>query len=254
MQGIRPDEIQAIFFDLDGTLIDTDDALVITLTRQLQSLAPVIPGLDPRRLARQLVMATEGPGNLLLTLLDTVGLDDEIFSLGERLHRLRGHRAVADFRPVPGVLKALPRLRELYRLAVVTTRGRRDAWAFLAEYGLSQLFTVVTTHESTFRLKPNPAPILFTARQFGLPPECCLMVGDTWVDVKAGISAGAHGAGVLCGFGEREELEEAGAEMIFENPTQLLHWCEGSSSASEPGFCATLPPGRDYDHAQSGLP
>jgi HAD superfamily hydrolase (TIGR01509 family) len=216
-----PDKIKAILFDLDGTLIDTDDATIATLARGLQLLAP---GRDVHRLARRIVMGLESPANAFLTLLDILSLDDNMFSLSDGLHRMLGHRTAANFRPVPGVIRALPRLRERYRLAVVTTRGRGDAGVFLAEYNLLGHFAVVTTHESTFRLKPHPAPVLLTASQLGLTPESCLMVGDTWVDIKSAVNAGAPAAGVLCGFGAREELEEAGASMILDHPAQLLQW------------------------------
>jgi HAD superfamily hydrolase (TIGR01549 family) len=221
-ERVRPDKIKAIFFDLDGTLIDTDDTTIAALTRTLRPLAP---GRDVRRLARQIVMRLEGPANALVTLLDILSLDDRIFSLNAWLHRLRGYRTAANFRPVPGVIRALPRLRQRYRLAVVTTRGRGDAGVFLAEYNLLGHFSVITTHENTFRLKPHPAPVLLTARQLGLSPESCLMVGDTWVDIKSATNAGAPAAGVLCGFGEREELENAGASIILDQPAQLLQWC-----------------------------
>jgi len=47
------------------------------------------------------------------------------------------------------------------------------------------------------------------------------MVGDTTVDIRAGVAAGAQTVGVLCGFGERGELERAGADLILESTTEL---------------------------------
>jgi phosphoglycolate phosphatase len=47
------------------------------------------------------------------------------------------------------------------------------------------------------------------------------MVGDTTVDIRAGVAAGAQTVGVLCGFGQRHELERAGANLILENTTEL---------------------------------
>jgi phosphoglycolate phosphatase len=47
------------------------------------------------------------------------------------------------------------------------------------------------------------------------------MVGDTTVDIRAGIAAKAQTVGVLCGFGEREELLRAGAHLILESPASL---------------------------------
>ncbi len=48
------------------------------------------------------------------------------------------------------------------------------------------------------------------------------MVGDTVVDIRAGKAAGAQTVGVLCGFGEEDELRKAGADMILHSPVDLL--------------------------------
>jgi len=63
--------------------------------------------------------------------------------------------------------------------------------------------------------------VLWAAEQLGLPPKCCLMVGDTTVDIRAGRAAGTQTVGVLCGFGDRAELERAGADLILESTAEL---------------------------------
>jgi phosphoglycolate phosphatase len=55
----------------------------------------------------------------------------------------------------------------------------------------------------------------------GVQPENCLMIGDTTMDILAGKRAGAQTVGVLCGFGERPELEKSGADLILENTSDL---------------------------------
>jgi phosphoglycolate phosphatase len=115
----------------------------------------------------------------------------------------------------------LAALEPRYRLAIVTTRQAHDARAFLRQHGLEDAFEAVVTSETTWRLKPHPAPVVAAARQLGVPAERCVMVGDTTVDVKAGRRAGAWAVGVLCGFGERRELERAGAHLILETTPQL---------------------------------
>jgi phosphoglycolate phosphatase-like HAD superfamily hydrolase len=55
----------------------------------------------------------------------------------------------------------------------------------------------------------------------GVPVEACLMVGDTPIDIHTGVAAGAQTIGVLCGFGNRYELEKAGANLILESTAEL---------------------------------
>jgi phosphoglycolate phosphatase-like HAD superfamily hydrolase len=56
----------------------------------------------------------------------------------------------------------------------------------------------------------------------GVEPGSCLMIGDTVVDIRCGKSTGAQTVGVLCGFGEKKELERAGADLIIQNTSDLL--------------------------------
>lgn len=212
-----PEQINALLFDLDGTLLDSDDQAVEALARRLAFLCP----RSSQQLARRLVMAMERPGNDLFTLLDRLGLDEHLTRLAYRLSCWRGLRTVANFRLVPDAAAALRRLADRYRLAVVTTRGRREAEAFLKQFALRPLFEVIVTRETTRRVKPHPAPILHAIRALGLPPEQCVMVGDTVVDVRSARSAGTWAVAVLCGFGEQEELERAGAHWILPSPADL---------------------------------
>jgi HAD superfamily hydrolase (TIGR01549 family) len=210
-------KVDAILFDLDGTLMDTDDQAVERLARRLQRLH----WPRPRRAARHLIMASETPGNALVTLLDVLGLDAPLMSFTDRLRRWRGLRTQADFRIVADAGVMLAALNGRYRLAVVTTRGLAEAEAFLDQHDLRSLFEVLVTRESTWRLKPHPAPIRHAARLLGVPVERCVMVGDTTVDVKSARRAGAWAVAVLCGFGEREELEWAGAHIVLEHTSHL---------------------------------
>jgi len=212
---IAPTELKAILFDLDGTLIDTDDMAIEQAARWLQPLAWLFPQGDPKRVVRRAIMTSEGPTNAFLTFLDILGLDDDLFALGDRLRRLRGLRTPANFQPIDGAVEAVRELSGRYPLGIVTTRSRRDAQAFLEQHALA------------WRLKPHPGPIRYAAEQLGVAVERCLMVGDTSVDVRAAKAAGAYAVGVLCGFGEREDL--AGADLILEN-TAELGWLKESLS------------------------
>ena len=59
-----------------------------------------------------------------------------------------------------------------------------------------------------------------------MPPEACLMVGDTSVDIRAGRKAGAQTVGVLCGFGEQKELRRQGADAILPSTADLAQLLE----------------------------
>ena len=214
---LNRDTVDAVLFDLDGTLMDTDDQAVERLALRLQKLR----WPHPHRAARRLFMALESPGNAILTLLDMFRLDGPTMGLFNRLRRWRGASTKGNFRIVAGVEGMLAELDGRYRLAVVTTREAHEAEAFLNQYDLRERFEAIVTRESTWRLKPHPEPIRYVAEMLDVPVERCVMVGDTTVDVRAARRAGAKAVGVLCGFGEREELERCGAQAILECTSQL---------------------------------
>jgi predicted PurR-regulated permease PerM/phosphoglycolate phosphatase-like HAD superfamily hydrolase len=221
---VYPGEIDAIFFDLDGTLVETDDDAVHTLAHWLRPLRWCLPRRNETRAARRILMAIEGPSNSLLTFLDRLGLDDELFDLRDRLQRLRGLYTPINFRPVDGVGETLHDLSRRYHLGIVTTRSRNDASTFLAQQGLADIIQVIAGREDTWRLKPHPSPIRFAAEKLNVPAERCLMVGDTTVDILAARSAGARSVAVLSGFGEKEELERAGADLVLRSARELREW------------------------------
>jgi phosphoglycolate phosphatase-like HAD superfamily hydrolase len=115
-------------------------------------------------------------------------------------------------------------LHRRYHLAIVTTRSHQEAEAFLAQQELTDVIQVIVGRDDTWRLKPHPSPVRHAAEKLGIPVERCLMVGDTTVDIQAARAAGARSAGVLSGFGYRDELERAGADRIFESSRDLKSW------------------------------
>jgi phosphoglycolate phosphatase-like HAD superfamily hydrolase len=211
--------IRALCFDVDGTLSDTDDYYVNKLSAWFHHL-PRLALRDPERLARRLVMWSESPTNALLGFTDTIGLDGPIIRLIDFLSRHRKHR-VRQFLLIPGVEEMLVRLQGHYPLAVVSARDEDSTLAFLEQFDLMKYFDVIVTALSAEHTKPYPDPIRLAAQKLGIPPEACLMTGDTTVDIRAGKSAGAQTVGVLCGFGEEAELCRQGADLILPSTAGL---------------------------------
>ena len=210
--------IKALCFDVDGTLSDTDDLYA----RKIIRFFPKPLFRNPDHSARRFVMWAEAPGNALLGLTDTIGLDDEIVALVDWLSRRRAMSASAKkFMLIQGVAEMLAHLHGHYPMAVVSARDEKGTMHFLEQFDLVKYFDVVVTGQSAAYTKPYPHPILFAAKQMNVKPEECLMIGDTTVDMRAGKSAGAQTVGVLCGFGEEPELLKMGAGLILKNTSEL---------------------------------
>jgi HAD superfamily hydrolase (TIGR01549 family) len=214
--------VRGVLFDLDGTLIETDDALVNKLASRLAFLSRIMPAQEQMRLARRWLMASEVLVNAAITLLDWLYLDNLLFRLNDTLRRWRGLRRPDDFVAMTGTPEMLHELAGRYRLAVVTSRSRKEADRFLARYGLSDLFYAIITRDDVSRLKPHPMPVVAAGRKIGLPLSQCVMVGDTNVDVRSAKAAGALAVGVLCGFGESVDLQNA--DLVIGSTAELGKW------------------------------
>jgi phosphoglycolate phosphatase-like HAD superfamily hydrolase len=167
-------------------------------------------------------MATESPGNFLFGIPDRLGFNARLGALADWVYRLGLRNIPQPFSLVPGVYEILDTLKSRYPMAIVSVRGARSTGLFLEQFNLVPYFQCIVTSQSCKHTKPYPDPILFAADQMGVPPKSCLMIGDTTVDMRAGKAAGAQTAGVLCGFGEEDELLRAGADIILASTAQLL--------------------------------
>ncbi|WP_420630040.1 HAD family hydrolase [Candidatus Leptofilum sp.] len=212
MTQIPFSEIQAILFDMDGTLIDTDDEMTKKVARWLRPLL----GERGNQLARWIIMKIESPANALITLADKLHLDEPLKWFTTWRYSRRKEPIVGNFHIIPGVLEMLHAIPENYRLGIVTTRSRHQIEGFLAQVPeLAPRFEVTCGSQDTRRLKPHPSPIQEAARRLNLPETACVMVGDTSVDMHSARRAGAWRVGVLCGFGKEPELRRAGAQLIL---------------------------------------
>jgi len=213
--------IRGICFDVDGTLSDTDDVMVEKLARLLKPFHFLFPKQKTARLARRILMAIEAPANFLIGIPDLLGLDNVFFALADWLAR-NSRKKPRKFLMIPDVKEMLAELSQRYPLAVVSARDTRTTKAFLEQFDLLQYFKCIATAQTCKHTKPFPDPILWAAEEMAVSPEACLMVGDTTVDMRAGSAAGAQKVGVLCGFGERDELRRYGADMLLTTTAELV--------------------------------
>ena len=212
--------VRALCFDIDGTLRDTDDQYVDRLAGYLRQVNFLLLKREPNVLARRVIMAIEDPGNMILSLADRLGIDNLTARL---LQSVEKPNSRINPKPpvIPGVSEMLEALRPRYPLAIISTRSQRVTQDFLDSYLLASFFQVIVSGQTCTRTKPHPMPVRWAAEQMGVPPEACLMVGDTTVDIRAGRAAGAQAVGVLCGFGMEGELVRAGAHLILKSTSEL---------------------------------
>jgi pyrophosphatase PpaX len=215
-----PTPIEAVLFDLDGTLVDSLDLIVTCWQHTTEQHLGY-------RIAREWVLPTIG--RPLIECLDELAPGrGEALLATYRAYNLEHHdRLIRLPDGTHAMLHAL-RVRGL-RTALVTAKGREIAGLALARFDLGPLLDVLVTHESTPHHKPHPAPVLFACDALGLPPAAACYVGDSVFDMQAGRAAGARAVGVAWGADTPANLIAAGAQHIIHTWTDLLAWIARST-------------------------
>ena len=212
--GIDAARVRAVLFDIDGTLRDTDDEVV---DRAAAVLRHLIGERRAHHWARLAVMRMENPLQHLLSQADRFNFDGAVNRLAARL----GAGGRTGTRLTPGAAQAVAVIGARFPIGVVSAGPAVLVDRFLDEHDLRAAMRVVVTGQTCKRTKPHPDPVLAALARLGVDASSGLMVGDTPVDIRAGKSAGAQTVGVLTGFGEREELERAGADLIVGTLVEL---------------------------------
>jgi pyrophosphatase PpaX len=205
--------INTILFDLDGTLIDTNELIISTY---LHTLEKYYPG----KYTREDVLPFLGP-----TLHDVFGKMDpdrvEEMVLEYRTYNIANHDALV--KEFVGVMETIETLKEKgYKLAIVTTKREDVAFKGLRLMKLDSYFDVMIAYDHVKKVKPDPEPIFLALEKLGSKPEEALMVGDNFHDVLAGKNAGTKTAGVAWSIKGREYLAKYEPDFMLENMTDLL--------------------------------
>ena len=210
-------EFKYILFDMDGVLADTRDSIIAT-TKYTLSRFGRTP--DPEVFGRII-----GPP-LFKIYHEIFGLEEEAALEAMKIYqKYYADIAVALIRPFPGVKDMLERLNAHDRkLMVCTARYEHSARLVLEKLGILDCFCFVGgvngTEEGARTRKADVIEYIFKVLDI-IDRERAVMVGDRADDVLAAKACGITSIGVLYGFGSREELENAGADMLAEDPAAI---------------------------------
>lgn len=192
----------ALLLDIDGTLLDTLDAIIVAMNAASDELR-----VEPRFSASELKSMIGTPVQHQLRVLRGIaGPTAEEFA-----DRYYAHftRLVDDgVRPFPGVRETFPRLQGR-AIGTMSTRRRTEAIHMLRVAGLEQYFTAIVGGDEVARPKPNPDLPLHAAEVLRVEPGECIVVGDAPVDIRAGRAARMRTVAATYGYGDPVELRAA---------------------------------------------
>jgi|YelNatPaOPRAMG01_1025707.scaffolds.fasta_scaffold20705_2 HAD superfamily hydrolase (TIGR01549 family) len=223
--------VSAVLFDLDGTILNCVEPMSREFIKIVQRLGVNITDEIRKRVGSNLgeiLIKRSSPIAeflLLWRLGRTIGLSFFkrvvlIFLSYSRLKNIANSSSLFD-----GVLETLQTLKHRgLKLAVVTTRSKKDVSLIMEKFSLENFFDVIVTRDDVFFGKPSPEPVILALKKLNVSANEAVVVGDMPTDIESGKKAGTKTIALLTGL-FNESLLEASPDLtinsILEVPEAL---------------------------------
>ncbi|UVI30568.1 HAD-IA family hydrolase [Paenibacillus spongiae] len=207
--------IRTLLFDLDGTILDTNELIIQSFLHSLEGVVPAGFGRDQIIPTMGLPLAVQMQG--FSNLEEVSHLVSMYREINLRLHD-------EYVKPFPYVQEVLARLQaEGFQIGIVTTKAK-----LTTERGLryTELYDYVMpegiiTIDDVVHPKPHPEPVLKAIEALGADPAATVMIGDSVVDIEAAEAAGCIPVGVAWSLKGEDKLIESGARHIIHDMRDL---------------------------------
>lgn len=205
--------IKAVLFDLDGTLLNTNDLILNSFKYTLKEVLGI--EVSEEELSKTF-------GRPLIPVLEYYSeekLDDLVTVFRE--YNEANHDAMC--KPFEGVKELIVSLKENgFKLGIVTSKRVKMAKRGCDISGLTEYFDTFITPECTDKHKPHGEPILKACYELGVEPKEVIMVGDAPADILSGKNAGSKTCAVKYTAIPLNELEVHSPDFFVDTPLEIL--------------------------------
>ena len=213
-------KMKVYIFDLDGTLTDTLTAIV-----HFGNAALSANGFNTYETDRYRAFVGDGRRKLIERMLDAQGAltaanYDAVCAAYDAAYEADPLYKTTAYDGIYALLDALK--ANGARLAVCSNKPDNVVRGVISRVFAPDTFDCVRGAIDGGAVKPDPTLAIEIAGKLGARPDECLFIGDTNVDIFTAKNAGMTSVGVLWGFRDRAELEDAGADYIIAAPDELL--------------------------------
>lgn len=206
--------IRAVLFDIDGTLLDSNDAHAHAWLDSLRGHGHNVP------FERVRSKIGTGADKLLPAVVGISSDSIEGRSITERRAMILKAHYLPDVGPFHGARVLVDRLRSRGLICVaVSSATADDAQDLLRAAGVADLMDAVITSDDVDRSKPDPDLLAVALEAVGVTASEALMIGDTLYDIEAGARAGVPVVALRCGGAPERDLE--GAIALYDDPADL---------------------------------
>jgi phosphoglycolate phosphatase len=207
---------KAVIFDLDGTLVNSLQDLADATNYALKCYGQ--PGHKVEDFRQ---MVGEGTRTLISRTLrpDKQELIEQVLvKMREKYMQI----CLDKSRPYKGLMEVITELAQRkIKLAVLTNKDQKMAQKIVGHF-FAGFFQIIKGTIEAVPVKPQPAATLQVLKELGVRPTEAMFVGDSNIDIQTAKAAGVKAVGVSWGFRGKAELIEAGADLIIEEPKELL--------------------------------
>ena len=213
-------KISAVFFDLDGTLLDTAADLLFALNYLLEK-----KGLENVKLEQLIPHISKGSRNFIINLLHLDASDDEMAIMRdnfmETYHDL-GHRHTTFFCGIEKVIASLNDKNIPW--GIITNKNTKLTLPVVELFHFKKLnCKTVVCCDTTNNSKPHPDPMLKACAELNVNPSNCIFIGDAKTDVQAGKSVNMLTIAAAYGYIPADEnVEQWDADFVIKSPLELL--------------------------------
>ena len=221
-------KLDTILFDLDGTLINTNEIIIRSFK---SSFERHFPDLD---VSRDTILTFIGPTlhdtygkytndpNLVLEMINSYREFYVEYEIGNFEIYPQVEYEIGNFEIYPGVLDTITKLySDGYNLGIVTSKFKIAAWPSFTHYGLEKYFSVFVALDDVNNPKPNEEPVNVALSRFPSYNKA-IMIGDNQGDILSGKNANIYSAGVSWSIKGKKHLEKVNPDFMLSNMKDIF--------------------------------
>ncbi len=217
--------IECVLFDLDGTIVDTNELIISSFRYALKD-----NGLAP--LTREEIIPHMGT-TLQQQMRVFSGLEDVNGTLEKSYRSYNNEHHDELVRSFPLVKETIEELsRRGIKLGIVTTKIRPTTIKTLERFDLLKYMDTIVTVNDVTEPKPHPEPVLTAVHNLGVDPRKTLMIGDSAVDIQSAKAAGVYAAGVSWSLKGEDTLRKYDPDFIIHNMKDIIEIMERGTNES----------------------